>query len=95
MRERARMVHEGHKAYMVYVVQRNDCTDFKIANDIDPLYGEEKERALEKGVQPLVYACEVTPKGVTITHPIGFNHKQPKTRIRSSFLISLDLIIFY
>lgn len=74
MRELVQMVREGHKAYVVYVVQRNDCKDFEIAQDIDPLYGQETQLALKNGVQPLVYACEVTPKGITITHPIGFKY---------------------
>jgi len=74
MRELVQMVKEGHKAYVVYVVQRNDCRNFEIASDIDPLYGQEMRLAYEKGVKPLVYACDVTPKGITLTHPIGFNH---------------------
>ncbi len=74
MRELSDMVHQGHRAYVVYVVQRNDCTAFEIASDIDPAYGKETLLALEKGVKILVYACDVTPKGITLTHQIGFNH---------------------
>jgi sugar fermentation stimulation protein A len=72
MRELIDMVRQGHKAYVVYVVQRNDCEGFEIANDIDPLYGEETLKAIKNGVTPLVYACEVTPNAITITHRITF-----------------------
>jgi sugar fermentation stimulation protein A len=71
MRELTEMVRQGHKAYVVYVVQRNDCEGFEIANDIDPFYGEETLNAIKNGVTPLVYACEVTPYAITITHRIN------------------------
>ncbi len=73
MRELAEMKHQGHKAYIVYIVQRNDCEGFEIADDIDSLYGQETRNAFKNGVQPLVYACEVSPKAITITHRINFN----------------------
>ena len=75
MRELADMVKNGHQAYIVYVIQRNDCSVFEIAGDIDPLYQEETLRAFEKGVKPLVYACDVSPKGITITHSLTFNYE--------------------
>ncbi len=74
MRELSEMVRQGHQAYVVYVVQRNDCTSFEIASDIDPVYGQEMQLALENGVKVLVYACDVSPKEITITHRIGFKH---------------------
>lgn len=73
MRELSEMVRQGHQAYVIYVVQRNDFDKFEIAGDIDPLYKQEMQVALEGGVKPLVYACEVTPKEIKITHSIGFN----------------------
>jgi len=73
MRELSEMVRQGHRAYIVYVVQRNDCEGFELAADIDPLYEAECRKAFENGVQPLVYACEVTPQAITITHRLNFN----------------------
>ncbi|MBY0501738.1 MAG: DNA/RNA nuclease SfsA [Alphaproteobacteria bacterium] len=73
MGELTEMVHKGHKAYVVYVVQRNDCEGFEVAKDIDPYYGEETLKAIKNGVQPLVYACEVTPNAITITHSINYH----------------------
>ena len=70
MGELAEMVRLGHSAYVVYVVQRNDCEAFEIAHDIDPLYGREATLAFEKGVKPLVYACDVSPKGITLSHAL-------------------------
>jgi sugar fermentation stimulation protein A len=72
MRELSDMVHQGHKAYVVYVVQRNDCEAFEIASDIDPVYAQETLRALENGVEALVYACDVSPDGIMIKNRLNF-----------------------
>lgn len=73
MGELSEMARRGHKAYVVYVVQRNDCEGFEIANDIDPHYGQETLKALKSGVEALVYACEVHPEGIRITNRLNFN----------------------
>jgi sugar fermentation stimulation protein A len=75
MRELVDMVEAGHQAYIIYVVQRNDCSAFEIAGDIDPFYQEESLKAFGKGVKPLVYACDISPKGITLTHPLIFNYE--------------------
>lgn len=72
MRELSDMVRLGHQAYVLYVVQRNDCQRFEIAGDIDPQYAQETLDALENGVKSLVYACEVSPKAITLTHSLDF-----------------------
>ncbi len=72
MRELSEMVQQGHNAFVIFVVQRNDCHSFEIAKDIDPTYDQEVKKAMQTGVHFLVYACEVTPKAITITHQIKF-----------------------
>lgn len=70
MRELTQMVKDGHQAYVIYVVQRNDCEGFEVAKDIDPVYAEETLKAIENGVIPLVYVCDVSPEHISITHRI-------------------------
>ena len=72
MRELSSMVEQGHKAYVIYVIQRNDCDKFGLAHDIDPLYAREASLAFEKGVECLAYACDITLKGITLGRPITF-----------------------
>lgn len=72
MQELAHMVDQGHQAYVVYVIQRNDCDRFGLAADVDPVYALEAQKAFEKGVIPLVYTCEVNPKGITLSHSLNF-----------------------
>jgi len=61
------MVAAGHRAVMVYLVQRGDCERFRIAADIDPAYEEALGRARTAGVEALCLACAVTPSGVTVS----------------------------
>lgn len=72
MKELAAMAEGGHKAYIIYVVQRNDCEALELAHDIDPLYAREATLAFEKGVHPLVYACDIYPRGITLMRPMVF-----------------------
>ncbi|MCI4662345.1 MAG: DNA/RNA nuclease SfsA [Neomegalonema sp.] len=58
--ELARMVAQGHRAVMLYLVQRTDCTRFCLAGDIDPAYLEAYESARACGVQAICYACAMT-----------------------------------
>lgn len=55
------MVAEGHRAVMLYLVQRTDCARFKLAADIDPGYAAAFERAMARGVEAVAYACAISP----------------------------------
>jgi len=68
--ELADMVKEGHRAVMMYLVQRSDADAFTIADDIDPTYAEGLKVAVKAGVEVLCYACDVTSDGVTVTRRI-------------------------
>ena len=39
---------KGYDIYLIYVIQRNDCNKFKIANDIDHQYFEMLKKAVKK-----------------------------------------------
>lgn len=58
--ELADMVAEGHRAVMVFLVQRDDGSRFRLARDIDPAYGEAFDRAAAAGVEMLAYSCRVS-----------------------------------
>lgn len=60
------MVAEGHRAVMVYLVQREDCHAFRVASDIDPAYRDALALAMSKGVEAVCYACRVTPESITV-----------------------------
>lgn len=69
------MVQQGHRAVMLYCVQRMDCTQMKIAEDIDTNYAKAFSQAKKRGVEMLAYTCKVTTDGIDIAHaiPIVYN----------------------
>ena len=68
--ELARMVKAGHRAVMLYVVQRADCDDFSIAADIDPAYAAALAEARKAGVEVLCHVCRVRRDGITLGGPL-------------------------
>ena len=64
------MVHEGHRAVMVYLVQRGDCDHFTTADEIDSVYGDALRHALKAGVEAYCYMCDVTPDVIKVTSPL-------------------------
>ncbi len=64
-------VQKGYKAYILYVVQRNDCKSFKIATDIDPNYKHAFEKALKNRVKVLCYDCKLTNEEIKLNKKLN------------------------
>jgi sugar fermentation stimulation protein A len=64
--ELAAAVAQGHRAVMLYVVQRGDCDRLAMASDIDPTYATALARAMDAGVEALCYDCRVTCDAVEL-----------------------------
>ncbi|MEM8572608.1 MAG: DNA/RNA nuclease SfsA [Pseudomonadota bacterium] len=62
------MVAQGHRAVMLYVIQRTDCARFRLAADLDPAYARAFEQATCAGVEALAYACDITTTGIRLAH---------------------------
>ncbi|MGV3278115.1 DNA/RNA nuclease SfsA [Rickettsiales bacterium LUAb2] len=60
------VVNEGLEAYLLYVIQREDCTNFTIAKDIDPKYYMALKEAISKGVKVLIASCDVSLSEIKI-----------------------------
>ena len=73
LRELAQMVQSGHRAVMVYLVQRQDCDRFAIAADIDPAYADALKQARSQGVETICYACRITPVEIAVERPIALD----------------------
>jgi sugar fermentation stimulation protein A len=63
-----RLKRKGHRAAVVFVVQRSACDYFRPADEIDPEYGRWLRKALKAGVEALPYHAEVTPRAIVLTH---------------------------
>lgn len=66
MGELARMVEVGHRAALLYLVQRNDIDRFAVADDIDPEYAKQFTRARDAGVEVYCYGTNLTPSGISL-----------------------------
>ena len=64
---------KGYDIYLIYVIQRNDCNKFKIANDIDHQYFEMLKKVVKKKLKVLCYDCKFLSKGIKINREIEFN----------------------
>jgi sugar fermentation stimulation protein A len=63
MDELAAMVEEGHRAVVLYLVQRSDGRAFGLAADIDPAYCSAFEAARAQGVEALCYRAVLSLEG--------------------------------
>ena len=68
--ELARMMAQGARAVMFYLVQRNDCTRFAFARDIDPAYHSAFAHATAAGVEAYAYDCQLSLDAICLNQPI-------------------------
>lgn len=59
------MAESGHRAVMLYVIQRGDCSSFRICADLDPAYASAFERAKARGVEAYALDCTVSQSQIT------------------------------
>jgi sugar fermentation stimulation protein A len=64
LEELTRVVRDGQRAAMLFLVQRPDGAVFRPADAVDPEYGRGLRAAREAGVEVLVYRARVSPEGV-------------------------------
>ncbi len=72
LHELAKVVELGHRAVMLFLVQRSDCKEFQIARDIDPAYAEGFYYALKKGVKILCLSCKLSPYTIDVDKEVPF-----------------------
>ena len=63
---------KGYKIFILYLVQRDDCSAFKIAGDIDPEYSKSLSKAVKKKLKVLCYDCKFTSKGIKLNQKVKF-----------------------
>ena len=62
----------GFETYLLFLIQRNDCNQFKIAQDIDPDYYKLLTKAAKKNLNIICYDCKFSPKGIKLNKYIKF-----------------------
>lgn len=67
----SRMVAQGHRAVMLYLVQRTDCDRMTFAGDIDPTYAQAWRNATAAGMETVALDCRITPECILPGKPIA------------------------
>ncbi len=60
------MVREGHKAVMVYLIQRADVTKLSFARDIDTTYANAFDAAMKAGVEAVALRCKLSTTEIVV-----------------------------
>ena len=69
----ADLVRQGHLAWQVFVVQREDARILRAAAQLDPDYARALTRAAESGVQILVIQEKVAPPEINLASTLPFD----------------------
>ncbi|ADY64539.1 DNA/RNA nuclease SfsA [Agrobacterium tumefaciens] len=67
----------GHRAVMLYLIQRNDCDQMRICDDLDPVYALAFQRATSRGVEAYAVKCDVSPAQISVTGTVKMDEWRP------------------
>nr|ANO58092.1 sugar fermentation stimulation protein [uncultured Alphaproteobacteria bacterium] len=63
---------KGYQSYILYLIQRENCDSFKIAEDIDEEYKIAFSKALKYGVKILCYVCKLNSEEIKLNKQINY-----------------------
>ena len=63
---------KGYESFILYLIQREDCKSFKIADDIDQEYKIAFNEALKNGVKVLCYDCKLSDEEILLNNQISY-----------------------
>lgn len=72
LKELESMVKEGHRAVMLYIIQRDDDLPFRLACEIDKKYCESFNEARKNGVEVLVYQSKINFEEIFVSNKKEF-----------------------
>ena len=65
---------KGYESCLLYLIQREDCKTFKIANDIDQEYKIAFNMAIKNGVRILCYDCKLSNEEIKLNNQINYEY---------------------
>ena len=74
MNELCKAKKEGFESYILYLIQREDCKSFKIAEEIDKEYKRAFINALKNGVKVLCYDCKINNEEIKVNKQINYEY---------------------
>lgn len=75
LQELGNMVNAGHRAVMLYLINRTDCTRFTVAADIDPTYAAAFDLARTAGVEVIAYTTTISPQAIVLAGPVALEER--------------------
>lgn len=76
--ELSRMRAAGHRAIMVYLIQRDDCDHFRLCDDLDPGYVAAFRRASAAGVEAYAVRCHISAQAIVPDRAIDIVAEKPQ-----------------
>jgi sugar fermentation stimulation protein A len=68
--EMSEMVRQGHRAVMVFLIQRAEARRFALAPDIDPHYAAAFHAARAAGVEAIALKCRIGTEEIAVYRPV-------------------------
>ena len=68
--EMSDMVRQGHRAVMVFLIQRGDAKRLSLARDVDPSYGAAFDAAAAAGVEMIALRCKMSREAILVDKPV-------------------------
>jgi sugar fermentation stimulation protein A len=68
--EMSDMVRQGHRAVMVFLIQRGDAKRLAFARDIDPGYGAAFDAATAAGVEAIALRCTMSSEEILVDRSV-------------------------
>jgi len=65
----------GYHIYLIFVIQRENCDKFKIAQDLDPAYANLLTIAMKNNLKVICYDCKFSSKGIKLNKQIKFQNE--------------------
>lgn len=72
LEELAKMAQAGHRAIMLYLVQRTDCDRVTLAGDIDPTYLRAFDAGRAAGVEVIALGADISPQSIHVARDLHF-----------------------
>jgi sugar fermentation stimulation protein A len=69
------VVKKNKRAIMLFLIQRNDCKKFRIAEEIDSIYKKNIVKAKNAGVEIVCYSCSFKRNNIELDKKIKFIDK--------------------
>ncbi|WP_320201699.1 DNA/RNA nuclease SfsA [Agrobacterium sp. rho-13.3] len=67
----------GHRAVMLYVIQRGDCDRLRICGDLDAAYAAAFQRAMGRGVEAYAIKCAVCSLEIVASEMVAMDDWHP------------------